>query len=45
MPAQVVWGVQGKDVELPCDVTPPTVKDSVNMLLWFKDSAGIPLYR
>ncbi|XP_076547523.1 motor axon guidance molcule sidestep isoform X3 [Osmia lignaria lignaria] len=43
-PLRLVWASEGEDVELPCDVTPPTPTDSVNMVLWFKDSAGIPLY-
>jgi hypothetical protein len=42
---QLVWAVQGQDAELPCDVTPPVLGDRVNMVLWFKDNAGIPLYR
>ena len=45
MPALVVWGVPGKDVELPCDVTPDADDDRVSMILWFKDTVGIPLYR
>ncbi|KOC66691.1 Neural cell adhesion molecule 1, partial [Habropoda laboriosa] len=43
-PLKLVWASEGEDVELPCDITPPTPTDSVNMVLWFKDSAGIPLY-
>lgn len=45
VPAKVVWGVVGKDVELPCDVTPPIPSDSVTMVFWFKDGTGVPLYR
>lgn len=45
VPAKVIWAVEGDDVELPCDVTPPRPTDSVSMVLWFKDTAGIPLYR
>lgn len=44
LPAKVIWAVEGDDVELPCDVTPPRPTDSVSMVLWFKDTAGIPLY-
>ncbi|KOX78890.1 Kin of IRRE-like protein 3 [Melipona quadrifasciata] len=44
-PVRLVWAIEGKDAELPCDITPPTPTDSVNMVLWFKDTAGIPLYR
>ncbi|XP_076656681.1 motor axon guidance molcule sidestep [Halictus rubicundus] len=43
-PVRLVWASEGEDVELPCDITPPTPNDSVNMVLWFKDSEGIPLY-
>ncbi|KAI8044329.1 hypothetical protein M5D96_000483, partial [Drosophila gunungcola] len=43
-PARLVWAALGKTVELPCDLTPPTPQDSVKLLLWFKDTTGIPLY-
>ncbi|XP_011496551.1 PREDICTED: B-cell receptor CD22 [Ceratosolen solmsi marchali] len=40
-----VWAIEGDDVELPCDLTPNThIRDTVSMILWFKDDAGIPLY-
>jgi len=45
VPARLVWAALGKTVELPCDLTPPTSQDSVKLLLWFKDTTGIPLYR
>ncbi|XP_023711739.1 nephrin isoform X2 [Cryptotermes secundus] len=35
--------VEGKSVELPCNVTPPG-HDKVYMVFWFRDDAGIPLY-
>lgn len=41
---KTVWGVEGKDAELPCDVTPPTHTDAVTMVFWFKDDTGMPLY-
>ncbi|XP_059469923.1 hemicentin-1-like [Neocloeon triangulifer] len=41
---EVIWAVQGQDAELPCDITAPILGDKVNMVLWFKDSTGIPLY-
>ncbi|XP_012060705.1 PREDICTED: neural cell adhesion molecule 1 [Atta cephalotes] len=44
VPVRLVWATEGDDVELPCDITPPMPEDSVNMVLWFKDNAGIPLY-
>lgn len=44
MPAEVVWAVPGADVLLPCDISAPE-GDKVNMVLWFKDATGIPLYR
>lgn len=45
VPIRLVWATEGDNVDLPCDITPPTPEDSVNMVLWFKDNAGIPLYR
>lgn len=45
VPVRLVWATEGDNVELPCDITPPTPEDSVNMVLWFKDNVGIPLYR
>ncbi|XP_058985575.1 uncharacterized protein LOC109612281 isoform X2 [Musca domestica] len=43
IPARLVWAAVGKSVDLPCDLTPPA-HDSVKLLLWFKDTTGIPLY-
>ncbi|EZA46419.1 hypothetical protein X777_00178, partial [Ooceraea biroi] len=45
VPVRLIWAMEGDNVELPCDITPPTSEDSINMVLWFKDSVGIPLYR
>ncbi|KAG8272148.1 hypothetical protein J6590_047150 [Homalodisca vitripennis] len=39
-----IQAVEGKRVELPCNVTPPG-HDKLYMVLWFKADAGIPLYR
>nr|AEG77359.1 RT06290p [Drosophila melanogaster] len=44
IPARLVWAALGETVELPCDLTPPTSQDLVKLLLWFKDTTGIPLY-
>ncbi|XP_065167789.1 B-cell receptor CD22 [Atheta coriaria] len=44
VPTKVVWAVTGRDVELPCDVTPPLPSDAVSMVFWFKDTTGTPLY-
>ncbi|XP_015837630.1 hemicentin-2 isoform X2 [Tribolium castaneum] len=44
LPAKVIWGVLGKDVELPCDITPPIPSDNFKMVFWFKDTDGMPLY-
>ncbi|XP_046869638.1 nephrin isoform X4 [Drosophila willistoni] len=44
IPARLVWAALGRTVDLPCDLTPPTPQDSVKLLLWFKDTTGIPLY-
>ena len=40
-----VLSAEGLDVDLPCDVTPPKSGDRINMVLWFKDEEGVPLYR
>lgn len=39
-----VQAVEGKGVSLPCPLKPPE-SDKVYMVLWFRDDAGIPLYR
>ncbi|KAG4079950.1 hypothetical protein HA402_006262 [Bradysia odoriphaga] len=44
IPVRLIWAAQSKDVELPCDVTSPIPNDSAKLVLWFKDSTGIPLY-
>ncbi|XP_065372500.1 uncharacterized protein side isoform X2 [Calliphora vicina] len=44
IPARLVWAAVGRSVDLPCDLTPPSPQDSVKLLLWFKDTTGIPLY-
>lgn len=36
--------ISDRDVELPCDLTPPTIHDNVKLVLWFKDTEGIPMY-
>ncbi|XP_014219044.1 protein turtle homolog B [Copidosoma floridanum] len=42
---QEIWATEGEDVELPCDLRPDgRANDTVSMVLWFKDDAGIPLY-
>lgn len=45
VPVRLIWAAQAKDVELPCDITSPIASDSAKLILWFKDSTGIPLYR
>nr|XP_033324105.1 nephrin-like [Megalopta genalis]XP_033324106.1 nephrin-like [Megalopta genalis] len=35
--------VEGAPAELPCDITPPG-EDTLHMVFWFKDEAGVPLY-
>ncbi|XP_031784749.1 muscle M-line assembly protein unc-89 [Nasonia vitripennis] len=42
--AKQIWAIPGEDIELPCDLTPSKRNDTVNMVLWFKDDGGIPLY-
>lgn len=38
-----IEAVEGKSVSLPCPLSAPL--DDVYMVLWFRDNAGIPLYR
>lgn len=45
VPVRLVWAAETKDVELPCDITSPVAGDSAKLVLWFKDTTGIPLYR
>lgn len=44
VPARVIWAAADRDVELPCDLTPPSIQDAVKLVLWFKDTEGIPMY-
>ncbi|XP_050295244.1 nephrin isoform X2 [Anthonomus grandis grandis] len=44
LPAKIVWAVEGRDAELPCDATPALPDDNVTMIFWFKDTIGMPLY-
>lgn len=36
--------VEGRKISLPCPLSAPS-RDKVYMVLWFRDDAGIPLYR
>lgn len=45
VPVRVIWAVKGKDVDLPCDITTSVPGDYPKLILWFKDTTGIPLYR
>lgn len=40
-----VEAVLGKTATLPCDIEPEELNDRVYMVLWFRESAGKPLYR
>ncbi|XP_022255983.1 uncharacterized protein LOC111088928, partial [Limulus polyphemus] len=37
-------GVQGKDVELPCNISPLTPDDEVALVLWYRDDSSTPFY-
>lgn len=39
-----VQAVEGNRISLPCPLIAPS-RDKVYMVLWFRDDAGIPLYR
>ncbi|XP_062557837.1 hemicentin-1 isoform X2 [Armigeres subalbatus] len=43
IPARTVWAAEGHLAELPCDIT-AQAQDAVKVVLWFKDSIGVPLY-
>lgn len=36
--------VQGMLTNLPCNITPPSSDDQVNLVLWYKDGFGKPLF-
>lgn len=40
-----VEAVLGRTASLPCDIEPEARDDRVYMVLWFRESAGKPLYR
>ncbi|XP_055679203.1 hemicentin-1 isoform X3 [Lutzomyia longipalpis] len=44
IPTRLVWAAVDHDAELPCDVASSTPRDSAKLVLWFKDSTGIPIY-
>ena len=35
--------VEGKSVELPCNISPPGF-DTLDMVIWFKDESGLAIY-
>ena len=47
LPAAVtqVQSVSGMLTNLPCNITPSVPGDKVNLVLWYKDGFGKPLYR
>lgn len=44
VPITTIEGVVGNKVQLPCDIHAPN-DDNVNMVLWFKEDGGDPIYR
>ncbi len=44
VPTTNLEAIEGHKAVLYCPLTSPS-KDKINMVLWFKDNAGIPLYR
>uniref|UniRef100_A0A182PIX6 Ig-like domain-containing protein n=1 Tax=Anopheles epiroticus TaxID=199890 RepID=A0A182PIX6_9DIPT len=45
MSTVTVEAVLGRTATLPCDIEPEELNDRVYMVLWFRESAGKPLYR
>ncbi|XP_046821849.1 hemicentin-1 isoform X1 [Vespa crabro] len=43
VPITTIEGVVGNKVQLPCDIHAPN-DDNVNMVLWFKEDGGDPIY-
>ncbi len=41
---KVIWTELNGYATLPCEIDAPP-GDKVNMILWFKDQTGIPIYR
>ena len=37
--------VEGQSVQLPCDITPPNLKEQVYLVLWYRQDEGEPIYR
>ncbi|XP_046433461.1 nephrin isoform X2 [Neodiprion lecontei] len=38
-----VTSVEGQNVELSCDISPP-IHDKLHMVLWYKNDDGVPIY-
>ena len=44
-PVTRIQSVSGMLTNLPCNITPSSPTDRVNIVLWYKDGLGKPLYR
>ena len=45
VPVTKVSSVSGMLTNLPCNITPSQPDDKVNLVLWYKDREGKPLFR
>ena len=45
VPSKTVIAVAGKSTTLPCDLTPRSKEDSVQVLMWLRDGTHTPLFR
>ncbi|XP_076325596.1 neural cell adhesion molecule 2-like isoform X2 [Tachypleus tridentatus] len=43
-PLVSLQGVLGRNVNLPCNITPPGVDDDVTLVLWYRDGFSTPFY-
>jgi hypothetical protein len=40
-----IISVQGEATQLPCDISPPNLKEQVYLVLWYRKDEGEPIYR
>ncbi|XP_022251279.1 hemicentin-1-like [Limulus polyphemus] len=43
-PPPVIHVIVGGRAQLPCNITPPTIEDSVSLILWYRSDINAPLF-